>query len=248
MRTHRELLDNYHQASWALAMERVAIRQGEEMKALEERLNSDPSAEVPASTVEHCKAAICRALRPAWRKRARRILSRILIAAVLCGIMTSAACAISPNFREFLARVFYSVAETFTAITLRDPRVEDVGATQGAIVYTNHGLIFEWLPDGYEYENGEETSQIQWVDFRKSQSEDIRIQVIKYNNSSTYNFDSELGDVETVVVGEFTGQLIEKDGKYSIYWVDSQQNEFVYITATGLSKERLLQFARGVIY
>ena len=35
MKTHRELLDNYHEASWALAMEPVAIRQGEEAKALE---------------------------------------------------------------------------------------------------------------------------------------------------------------------------------------------------------------------
>lgn len=248
MKTHRELLDNYHEASWALAMERVAIRQGEEAKTLEERLDSDPAAAVPASTVEHCKTAIRRAFRPSRAKRGRAILSKVLIAAILCGVMTSAACAISPDFRAFLARVFYSVAQTFTAITLRDPKVEDVGAKQGNIVYTNHGLSFEWLPDGYEYKDGGETPKTQWVEFENFQADYLCVQIIGYDSASAYNFDSESGNVTTVAIGNFTGQLVEKEGQRSIYWVDNQQNKFIYIVATGLRQEELLQLARGLIY
>lgn len=248
MKTHRELLDNYHEASWALAMERVAIRQGEEGKTLEEQLDSDPAAAVPASTVEHCKTAIRRAFRPSRTKRGGAILSKVLIAAILCGVMTSAACAISPDFRAFLARVFYSVAETFTAITLRDPKVEDVGAIQENTVYICHGLRFEWIPDGYEYEDGGETPKTQWAAFRNSQLAYIQVRVVDYNSSSTYNFDSESGAVKTVTIGEFSGQIVEKEGESSLYWVDSQQNKFIYIVATDLLQEELLQFAKGLIY
>ena len=248
MKTHRELLDNYHEASWALAMERVAIRQGEEAKTLEERLDSDPAAAVPTSTVEHCKTAIRRAFRPSRAKRGRAIFSKVLIAAILCGVMTSAACAISPDFRAFLARVFYSVAETFTSITLRDPKVEDVGAIQGEKVDVYHGLQFEWVPEGYEYVDGDETPKTQWVAFRNAQLAYIRIRVIDYNSSFTYNYDSESGTVTEVTVGAFTGQLVEKEGQQSLYWVDGQRNKAVFIVATDLSQERLLQFARGLIY
>ena len=248
MKTHRELLDNYHEASWALAMERVAIRQGEEAKTLEERLDSDPAAAVPASTVEHCKTAIRRAFRPSRSKRGRSILSKVLIAAILCGVMTSAACAISPNFRAFLARVFYSVAETFTSITLRDPKVEDVGAIQGEKIDVYHGLQFEWVPEGYEYEDGNETPKTQWVEFGNSSSQYIRVQVVGYNDLFTYNYDSESGTVTEVTVGAFTGQLVEKEGQKSLYWVDGQRNKSVFIMATDLPQEEFLQFAQGLIY
>ena len=248
MKTHRELLDNYHEASWALAMERVAIRQGKEAEALEERLNNDPTAAVPGHTIERCQAAIRRAFRPAWRKRARRILSRALIAAIFCGVMTSAACAISPDFREFLSRVFYSVAQTFTAITLRDPKVEDLGAIQKDPLYTDYGLQFEWLPEGYESVDGNETDKIRWVDFENAQSGFIQVQVMSQNDSFAVNYDTESGTVTTVTIRQFTGQLVEEDGRRSLFWVDDQQSKFISIMATDLPEDKLILFAQGLIY
>ena len=248
MKTHRELLDNYREASWALAMERVAVRQGEEAKALEEQLNDDPAAAVPAHTVERCQAAIRRAFRPAWRKRARKILSKALIAAVLCGVMTSAACAISPDFREFLSRVFYSVAQTFTAITLRDPQVEDVGHFQGQTKHIYSGIRFDWLPEGYEPVDGNETAKMQWVDFENSQSGFIRVQVIAYDDTSVYNYDSESGTVNTVTIMGFTGELVEEDDRRSLFWVDDQQSKIISIMATDLSQDKLILLAQGLIY
>lgn len=153
--------------------------------------------------MEHCKAAIRTAFRPTRAKRARSVLSKVLIAAVLCGIMTSAACAFSPSFREFLVRVFYSVADTFTAITFQDPQVEDVGSKQGAITYTNHGLRFEWIPEGYAYVDGSETPRTRRVDFENAQSGYIRVQVISHNDVFTYNYDSESGAATQVAVGSF---------------------------------------------
>ena len=85
MKTHRELVDGYLDASWALAMEQVAVRQGELAGALEERLARDPGAAVPRRTVKRCRAAIRRAFAPPPARRVRTVLTRVLIAAVLCG-------------------------------------------------------------------------------------------------------------------------------------------------------------------
>ena len=191
---------------------------------------------------------IRRAFRPRRAKRAGAILSKVLIAALLCALMTSAACAISPDFRAFLARVFYSVAETFTAITLRDPQVEDVGATQGKITYTGYGLRFEWIPEGYESVAGNENSKMRWVDFKNSQSGFIRVQVITYDESSVHNYDSESGTVTTVAIGEFTGQLVEEDGQLSLFWVDNQHSKVIFILATDLPQDKLTLLAQGLIY
>ena len=248
MKTHRELLDNYHEAAWALAMEQVAIRQGEAAKELEERLNSDPAAAVPAHTIERCRAAIRRAFGSVRTRRARSVLSRILIAAVLCGVMTSAACAFSPSFREFLVRVFYSVADTFTAITFQNPHVEDVGAIQANTVYTNHGLRFEWIPEGYAYADGSESPRTRRVDFENAQSGYIRVQVISQNDSSTYNYDSESGAATQVAVGRFEGTLVEEEGQRTLFWLDEPQDKFILIAASDLSQEYLLQFAKGLVY
>lgn len=248
MKTHQELLNNYHEACWALAMERVAARQGEAAKALEERLDGDPAAAVPASTVEHCKMTIRRAFRPRRAKRAGALLSKVLIAALLCALMTSAACAISPDFRAFLARVFYSVAETFTALTLRDPQVEDVGEIQGQTEHIYNGLRFEWLPEGYEYIDGSENPKTQRVEFENSRTAYLRVRVTDYDDSFVYNYDSEASTVTTVSIGSFSGQLIKEDNQYSIFWVDEQRNKTISILATDLPQEELLQFAQGIKY
>ena len=129
MKTHQELVDSYLDASWALAMEKVAMRQGELAGELEKRLEKDPGAAVPRRTVKRCRAAIRKAFSQPVR-RVKAVLARVVIAAVLCGLLTTVACAISPDFKAFLTRIFYSVTEVFTAFTIQDPQMEDISALQ----------------------------------------------------------------------------------------------------------------------
>ena len=65
MKTHRELVDGYLDASWALAMEKVAMRQGELAGELEKRLEQDPGAAVPRNTVKRCRPP---SVRPSRRR------------------------------------------------------------------------------------------------------------------------------------------------------------------------------------
>lgn len=244
MKTHRELVDGYLDASWALAMERVAIRQGDLAGELEECLNQDPGAAVPRHTVKRCRAAIRRAFSPPM-KRAKAVLARVVITAVLCGLLTSAACAISPDFKEFLTRIFYSVTEVFTAFTLQDPQTEDIGALQGH-AYEISGLRFEWLPEGYEYVDGEETERSQRVEFENKDSDRIRIRVMNVEDASAYTYDSQNGVGEDVKVGDFEGRLIEENGYLTLFWIDEEQGFATIILSTALPQEELLQLAESI--
>lgn len=247
MKTHRELVDGYLDASWALAMERVAVRQGELAGALEERLARDPGAAVPRRTVKRCRAAIRRAFAPPPARRVRTVLTRVLIAAVLCGLLTTAACAVSPQFKAFLTHIFYSVAEVFTAFTLQDPQIEDVGALQGEAQEFN-GLRFEWLPEGYEYVDGEETARLRRVDFQNGQEEYIQIRVMALTEASAYTYDSESGEGERVEIGDYEGRLID-EGQYTLlFWVDEQRGEATMILASALPQEELLQLGESLRY
>lgn len=246
MKTHRELVDSYLDASWALAMEKVSIRQGELARELEEQLEQDPEAAVPKHTVKRCRAAIRKAFVPTVR-RVKAVLARAVIAAVLCGLLTTAACAISPQFKEFLTRIFYSVTETFTSFTLRDPEVEDISKTHGQSKEIN-GLRLEWLPEGYECMDGEEMERSQWVEFENAQHEYIQIRVMDLTEASAYTYDSRNGVGENVKVGDYEGRLTDEEGCLTLFWVDEQQGKATIILATSLPQEELLQLARALRY
>lgn len=248
MKTHRELLDNYYEASWALAMEQVAVRQGERAKELQKQLEEDPEAEVPQHTVRRCRTAIRRAFAPSMGRRVRGVLTKVLVAAVLCAAMTTAACAFSPQFREFLSEIFSHVAQTFTAITFRNPQEEDVGASQGKIIYTGYGIELEWLPEGYEYVDGDESANMQKVEFINEQSESIRIRVTESKDASAYTYDSESGTTIPVEIGEFDGWIIEQEEYTAAFWVDEKTNKSVSIYVTDLSQDKLLLLACGLRY
>ena len=245
MKTHRELVDCYLDASWALAMERVAIRQGDLTRELEERLELEPGAAVPRRTVKRCRAAIRSAFAPPV-KRAKAILARVVIAAVLCGLLTTAACAISPDFKAFLTRIFYSITETFTSFTLRDPQVEDVASMQGDTEQSYNGIRFEWLPEGYEYVDGKETEHLQRVEFENAQHEYIQIRVMDLAEASAYTYDSQSNVGEDVKVGDHEGRLTAEDGYLTLFWIDEQHGKATIILATDLPQEELLQLAESI--
>ena len=244
MKTHRELVDSYLDASWALAMEKVAMRQGELAGELEKRLEQAPEAAVPKHTVKRCRAAIRKAFSAPVR-RVKAVLGKVVIAAVLCGLLTTVACAISPDFKAFLTHIFYSVTEVFTAFTLQDPQIEDVGALQGEAQEFN-GLRFEWLPEGYEYVDGQETERLQRVEFENDDQDYILIRAMSADDSSAYTYDSAADNPVSVQIGEFEGWLSEDDDSIALFWVDEWQKKAIIILATSLPKEELLQLARAM--
>lgn len=248
MKEHRQLLDSYQEASWALAMEQVSLRQGQEAKALEEQLWNDPKSAVPQEIIDHCKATIRRKFAVPPIRQVKSMLSKVLVAAVICALMTSMACAFSPDFKAFLLRAFYSIAETFTSITFQNPQIENVAETQGKITPELHGLEFEWLPEGYEYVDGAETPTSQWVDFQNEQSDMICFRVDSSGDRTAYNYNHEADTIIPVTIGNYQGQIIQNETGSGLVWVDSDRMKAISIFATNLPEDKLLQLARSLRY
>lgn len=248
MKEHRRLLESYQELSWALAMEQVAIRQGEQARGLEEQLQNDPQAAVPQEIIDHGKNTIRKKFAAAPIKRVKGALAKVLIAAVICALTISVACAFSPEFKEFLLRAFYSVAETFTSITFQDPEVENVANSQGKITPQFHGLCFEWLPEGYEYADGAETPVVQWVDFENDQQDTISVRIADSEDQTAYNYDYEQDTVTSITVGDHQGQIIENEDGMGLIWVDTGRMKSVSIYASHLSQKKLLQLAESLRY
>ena len=167
---------------------------------------------------------------------------------MLCGLLTTAACAVSPQFKAFLTHIFYSVAETFTSLTLRDPQVEDVAGMQGNTDQIYNGLRFERLPEGYEYVDGEETERSQWVEFENGQQGYIQVRVMGLTEASAYTYDSEDGEAKAVKVRNCEGKLVDEEGYTILFWVDEEQDKVMIVLATELPQEELLQLARALWY
>ena len=248
MKEYRQLLDSYQEASWALAMERVAVHQGQQAKAEEETLWNDPQAAVPQEVIDHCKATIRRKFSVPPIRRFKSVLTKVLVAAVVCALMTSVACAFSPEFKAFLLRAFYSIAENFTSITFQNPQVENVVLETEQFEQTYHGLRFEWLPEGYEYVDGSETPTSQMVDFKNGQSELIRFRVTNSQDLTAYNYDHEVDTALPVTVGDYQGQVIENENGLTLVWVDPQRMKSISIFAANLSQDKLLQLAESLRY
>lgn len=248
MKTHRQLLDSYQEASWALAMEQVALRQGEQARALEEQLRNDPQAAVPQEVIDHCKDTIRRKFAVAPVRRVKSVLTKVLAAAVICALMTSVACAFSPEFKAFLLRAFYSIADTFTSITFQDPQEGNLAEEQEPLDLEFHGLEFEWLPEGYEYVDGEESPTAQWVDFENEKSDLIRCRVARADNVTAYNYNHSGDSITSVDVGDYPGQIVQNENGSTLVWVDSQRMKSITIFVTNLSQDRLLQLAESLRY
>ena len=248
MKEHRRLLESYQELSWALAMEQVAIRQGEQARGLEEQLQNDPQAAVPQEIIDHGKNTIRKKFAAAPIKRVKGALAKALIAAVICALTISVACAFSPEFKEFLLRAFYSVAETFTSITFQDPQGENTANAQEPIKMEYFGLEFEWLPEGYEYADGFETPTSQQVIFKNDQSDVIRFRVDNSQDWTAYNYDYERDTAIPITVGDHQGRIIENEDGLGLIWVDAGRMKSVSIFSNSLSQEKLFQLARGLRY
>ena len=111
-----------------------------------------------------------------------------------------------------------------------------------------NGLRFEWLPEGYEYVDGQETERIRWVEFENDDQDYILIRAMSADDSSAYTYDSESDNPIQVQIGEFEGWLNEDGNAKALFWVDDRKDKAIIILATNLSQDGILQLARTLRY
>ena len=100
--------------------------------------------------------------------------------------------------------------------------------------------------DGYEYVDGKETERLQRVEFENAKHEYIQIRVMDLAEASAYTYDSEENRGRIVSIEDFEGQIIEENESKELLWIDDQRGKIIFVMATDLSQEGLLQLAESI--
>ena len=156
--TERErLLEEFDDAYFALLMEGVANKEGEQLIALNEMLQDNPEAEVPESVDKRCLETIDRHFAREQRRIGLRKAGKVLrLAAVIMGIsvlLFTSAFALSEDFRVATLNLMLTVTERYTQFDINNSDGNSVQASpkgnQAGSAYFQNAEI-GWVPEGFE--------------------------------------------------------------------------------------------------
>lgn len=269
MANHEQLREQYEDALFALLMEGVAESEGEEALRLNEELKQDPNAEVPEAVRKRCEKTIRaafaqRQLRAAGRTAARW-LTKAAVVAALGGLMFTAAFALSEDVRVATLNALIQVMDDRTQITFEgEPAGEnpaDVAPKAGNDINAQYNIAIDWLPSGYEFQQGQSNDTTDEVLYVSSVDGSIRITYTLYNSSTTYNVNTEGCTQKKVVIQGHPASLYITNqdmlrkrfadmpniwSYMTIYWIDDMNNAIAEISATNLTEDEIIQLASGV--
>lgn len=122
-------------------------------------------------------------------------------------------------------------------------------------------LSLDWLPSGYEFQQGQSNDTTDEVIFLSPVNGSIRITYTLYDSSTTYNVNTEGCTQKEVIIQGHPASLyitnqdvlqkrfvdIPNIWSYmTIYWIDDINNAIVEISATNLTEDEIIQLANGV--
>ena len=229
MTEHERLLEELDDAYFALLMEGVANKEGEQLEALNEMLQDNPEAAVPESVDKRCLDAIDRHFAREQRRAGLRRTGKVLrLAAVIVGIsilLFTTAFAFSEDFRVATINLMLSVTREYTQFNINHSagKPEQTSLeTQSGHVYFQHAEI-GWLPDGFEYSDGEYD---QFALFKAGA--DSWISIILESGDASANVDTENPDsIESVTINGNEGLCITKSDY--IHIITADLDNYLYI-------------------
>ena len=124
MTEHERLLEEFDDAYFALLMEGVARKEGEQLEALNEMLQDNPEAAVPERVDKRCLETIDRHFAREHRKIGLRKTGKVLrLAAIIMGIsmlLFTTAFAVSEEFRVATLNLVRTITEEYTQLDIRE--------------------------------------------------------------------------------------------------------------------------------
>ena len=254
--TRREMLEEqYEDAYLALIKDVVAEQEGTIYKDLNDKLNCDPNAAVPADIDQKCRKLIDRHFEKQKRQiyftTAKRILNRAAIVAASIMLLFTTAFAVSEDFRRSTLNVLITVTERYTQLHMDDIE-EPTSKTQEAIneKASQEGKYFDdfdisWIPEGFVCIN---SSSNLFVEFQNEKGQFISID--KYDGTSTVQIDTENADeIEDIEINGIHAIRVTKDGDVNCILTDTERGIFIRIwTSSGISKETNQRIIEGIFF
>ena len=152
------LQDQYEDAYFALLMHEVAEQEGAHLEKLNEELQNDPAAAVPAEIDRKCLKTIDRYFAKKkhagyWRT-SKTILGRVGIVAVIIMLLFTTAFALSEEFRVTTLNLLITIEEKYTELHMEkaeDATTDSAPITSDTSSGSNYfdDLEIGWMPEGY---------------------------------------------------------------------------------------------------
>ena len=247
MNNRKRLMEQYEEALFELLMDGIAEQEGKELLFELERVNNDPSIDIPEMLDRRCRRIIKNIHRKDKRRKIERITSRVIqrvaVAILVAAMMMTVAFATIPEVRVKVLNVLLTVTDISTDITL--------GSDQKATGNTDNELerwVVSKIPEGYQLLISDENDWSRYYHYENAFGGIIQIDLTKVSDGVNAGVDTENADqVSEILINGIKGICIEKEGAIHIVWVDVGTQVILAIYCRSVPLETAIEVARGIV-
>lgn len=244
------LKEQYEDSLFALLMDEFSITEGKKLIDENETLKNDTEFILPEGLEARCEKTISDTFAAKKRKetgnKAKKILSRVAMVILICGIVFVTLFSTVSAFREAVYSVVTSDKGAKTDFLIQDTKEKTVGENNVAV--PTGAYLPTWLPDGFvlSYYNVNSEHTIILAEFSNKKGDIIRYN--EYANQQVLGVDTENADsTENIKINKYDGMIAIKEDKISITWDDSDRNIIARISSKSfLDKESISKIAESV--
>ena len=247
MSNRERLKEQYEEALFELLMDGIAEQEGKMLLLELERVNNDPSFEVPEMLDRKCKKIIKNVYRKDKTRKVGRVTSRVIqrvAVAILIAVMVMAvAYATIPEVRVKVLNILLTVTDVSTDITIGSSQ-EPAGKASDELAR----WVVSKIPDGYQLLISDENDWSRFYHYENGSGGIIQIDLTKVSEGVNAGVDTENADrVSEVIVNGSQGLCVEKEGAIHVVWVDTSTQVIIAIYCKSTTFETAMEIATGIV-
>lgn len=236
--TRRELLEErYEDALFSLLMDEIAVSEGQKALEENERLNNDPTFQVPEHLNRRCEQTI----RRAFAKRTARAVGRVSFKAVkkiamvagLAAVLFTGAFAASETVRVNTMNFVMERYGSYAEFGFND---------QSAESDDEMSLTVGWLPEGYVLEEQESDFSGIRYKYQKSKEECISVSYIRTTGLGM-RVNTENAEISEVEINGIMGTWIKTEKEQQLVLIPRDRDIMIDVVAEGLTEEEFIHVA-----
>lgn len=247
MKDHKDLLEAYDDALFALLMENVTKQEGKRLLEENRRLREDPASAVPEATIRRGIRAIDHALLrrdlAVFGRGAMKVVNHAAMFVLIVTAFIVTAFAASPQFRADTMNFLLEITERGTSIIF-----PDTGSGSGSSTSSDElPFTVGWMPEGYTLVESVRNGPTAWAVYKNSEGTAIQIDLVLLTGGSLL-LDTEDADVVYTEVNELQAMVISKGNKILIAIIDESREIVLTVDARDVAKTDLLHVAEEIVF
>lgn len=243
MKDREQLQEQFEDALFALLMDNFAKAEGEKALAENERLQNDPSAEVPEEVNKRCFRTIRRCFAKqkfnATRQFTFKALGKVAMAVGIAAILFTFAFATSETIRAKTLNLVIEVFDKSTDFFFEEKKSDN----------SKPQLSLGWVPNGFSLQDQGNNGIATWLQYCGANDAYISV-TYEYVEGLVMSVDTEGATTEPIIINDFSALLILKDNEndFQITWATHDNTAFIYLLSYGVSREDLIHVAKELKY